>query len=142
MVSFCLFLKEIVWAFLPVESKTNILYVNIKFTGSLFFGFGRYCGKVDPEPAVSQSFWAPAFNRKMFFQYFFRTKGSLRFCYAFFFKNRELLTIAKKAKFFCTAVFHETLYKISRKIGKPFCDWRSGNMTTIWFSHILVPVHH
>ena len=51
VVSCCQFLKaivlktfnEIVLAFLPVERKTNILYVNINFTGNLFFGFGRYC---------------------------------------------------------------------------------------------------
>ena len=37
---------EVVLAFLSVESKTNILYVNINFTGNLLLGFGRYCGKV------------------------------------------------------------------------------------------------
>ena len=43
--------------FLQVESKTNILYVNINFTGFFFFfGFGRYCGKVVPEPADSYPF--------------------------------------------------------------------------------------
>ena len=64
LVSFCQFSKaiiiktfnEIVLVFLPVESKTNTLYVNINFTGNLFFGFGRYCGKVAPEPAVSHRF--------------------------------------------------------------------------------------
>ena len=42
---YCQFLKaiilkdfnKIVFSFLPVESKTNILYVNINFTGNLFF---------------------------------------------------------------------------------------------------------
>ena len=43
-------------AFLPVESKTNILSVNIIFTENLFFGFHRYCGEVVPEPAVSHPF--------------------------------------------------------------------------------------
>ena len=38
--------NEIVLAFLSVESKTNILYVNIYFTENLLLGFGRYCGKV------------------------------------------------------------------------------------------------
>ena len=33
--------KEVVQAFLYIESKTNILYVNINFTENLFFGFGR-----------------------------------------------------------------------------------------------------
>ena len=47
---------EIVLAFLPVESKTKILYVKINFTGNLFFGFGRYCGKVVPAPAVAHPF--------------------------------------------------------------------------------------
>ena len=48
--------NEIVLVFLPVERKTNVLYVNINLTGNLFFGFGRYCGKVVPEPAVSHPF--------------------------------------------------------------------------------------
>ena len=48
--------NEIVLAFLPFESKTNILHVNINFTGNLFFGFGRYRGKAVPEPAVSHPF--------------------------------------------------------------------------------------
>ena len=64
VVSCCQFLKaiilktfnEIVLAFLPVERKTNILYVNINFTGNLFFGFGRYCGKLVPETTVSHPF--------------------------------------------------------------------------------------
>ena len=37
--------NEIASAFLSVESKTNILYINIHFA-IFFFGFGRYCGKV------------------------------------------------------------------------------------------------
>ena len=37
---------------LPIESKTNILHVNMSFTGNLFSGFGRYCGKIIPELAV------------------------------------------------------------------------------------------
>ena len=49
---------KIVLTFLLVESKTNILYVNINFTGNLFFEFGRYCGKVFPKPIVSNPFWA------------------------------------------------------------------------------------
>ena len=44
--------NEIVLAFLSVESKTNILYVNINFTGKLLLGFGRCCGKVFPEATV------------------------------------------------------------------------------------------
>ena len=47
---------EIVLVFLSVESETNILYVNINFTGNLLLGFGRYCGKVLPEPAVFHLF--------------------------------------------------------------------------------------
>ena len=77
-VSCCQFLKAIILkifngiflAFLPVESKTNILYVNMYFIGNLFFGFGRYCGKVFPEPVIFHHFWAPAF-RKNVFKYFF-----------------------------------------------------------------------
>ena len=45
-----------VLAFLSVDSKANILYVNIHFTGNLFFEFGRYCGKVLPEPAALHLF--------------------------------------------------------------------------------------
>ena len=64
MVSCCQFLKAIIFkifnetvlAFLLVQSKTNVLYVNINFTGNIFFGCGRYCGKVFPEPAVSYTF--------------------------------------------------------------------------------------
>ena len=47
--------NEIVLAFLSVESKTNILYVNyvnINFTENLLLGFDRYCGKVLREPVV------------------------------------------------------------------------------------------
>ena len=43
-------------ASLPFGSKTNILDVNINFTGNLVIGFGKYCGKVLPEPAVAQPF--------------------------------------------------------------------------------------
>ena len=45
------------------------------------------------------------------------------------FENKELLTITKNAEHFCTGVFCETLYKISRQTGKLFWYWRSGNMT-------------
>ena len=54
----------IVLSFLPVESKRNIFYVNMHFTENLFFGFGRYCGKVFPEAAALHVF-------EQFFQYFF-----------------------------------------------------------------------
>ena len=57
--------NEIVLVFLPVESKANILYVNINFNGNLFFGFGIYCGKVVPEPAFSRPFWAPALPKNV-----------------------------------------------------------------------------
>ena len=39
-----------------VGIKTNIIYVDISFTGNLSFGFGRYCGKVFTESAVSHPF--------------------------------------------------------------------------------------
>ena len=48
--------NEIVLPFLPVESKTNILYVNINFIGTLFSRFSRYCGKVVAEPTDSHPF--------------------------------------------------------------------------------------
>ena len=78
VVSCCKFLKsiilktfnEIALVFLSVESKTNILYVNINFNGNLFLGFGRYCGKVLPEPAVFHLF-ERLHSQITFFQYFF-----------------------------------------------------------------------
>ena len=45
--------------FLPVETKANMLYVNINFPGNLFYGFVRYCGKVVSTPTDSLPFWAP-----------------------------------------------------------------------------------
>ena len=57
--------NKIVLAFLPVEIMTNILYVSINFTGNLFFGFGRYCGRLVLEPAVER-----LHSQRMFFQYF------------------------------------------------------------------------
>ena len=39
-----------VLAFSLVESKTNILFVNINFIGNLLLEFSKYCGKVLPEP--------------------------------------------------------------------------------------------
>ena len=39
-----------------LTAKISDNKVNINFTGNLFFGFGRYCGKIFPEPAVSHSF--------------------------------------------------------------------------------------
>ena len=59
--------NEIALAFLPVESKTNILYVNIHFTGNLFFGFDRYCGKVFPEPAALFTFFERLHSQRIFF---------------------------------------------------------------------------
>ena len=73
---------------MSVESKTIILYVNINFTGNLFFGFGRYYGKVFPESAVFHLFRAPVYARNDFSIFFFTflansiavgTKGSPRF---------------------------------------------------------------
>ena len=56
---------------MSVESKTIILYVNINFTGNLFFGFGRYYGKVFPESAVFHLFRAPVYARNDFSIFFF-----------------------------------------------------------------------
>ena len=78
VVPCCQFLKaimlktfnEINLPFLPVESKTNALYVNISFTGNVFFGFSRYCGKVVPEPTDYHLFEC-LHSQIMFFQYFF-----------------------------------------------------------------------
>ena len=78
--SCCQYLKPIILktfnqtflAFLPVEFKTNILYVNINFAGKLFFGFGRYCRKVLPEHAVSHPFWAHAFTENSLSIFFAR----------------------------------------------------------------------
>ena len=57
--------NEIVLVFLSVESKANILYVNINFTENVYFEFGKYCDKVVPEPAVSHTFWAPALTKNV-----------------------------------------------------------------------------
>ena len=43
-----------------------MLYVNLNFTGNLLSGFGRYCGKTLPEPAVFHLFWAPALTNNVF----------------------------------------------------------------------------
>ena len=48
-----------------------MLYVNINFTGNLFFGFGIYYGKVFPEPVVSHPFWAPALTKNVLSIFFF-----------------------------------------------------------------------
>ena len=50
---------------MPLESKTNIVYVKINFTGKLHFGFSRYRGKVVPVPAVSHPFWAPVLTKNV-----------------------------------------------------------------------------
>ena len=57
--------KEITLAYFLVESKKNILYVNINFTGNLYFVFSRYCGNVVPERALSHSFRAPALTKNV-----------------------------------------------------------------------------
>ena len=56
---------EIVLLFLPVQSKTNMLDVNINFTGNLFLGFDRYNGKVVSKPADSHPFGAPALAKNV-----------------------------------------------------------------------------
>ena len=71
VVSWCKFLNsvilktfnEIVLAFLSVESKTNILYVNINFIGNLLLGFGRYYCKM-------LLFWATALTNSVFSIFF------------------------------------------------------------------------
>lgn len=60
---------------MSVESKTNLLYVNIYtfifillliyiYILDLFFGFGRDCNKVFPEPAALHLFSVPALTKK------------------------------------------------------------------------------
>ena len=70
--------NEIALAFLPVEGDTNILHVNINFTGNLFFGFGRYCGKVFPD-TVSHIFWAPALRKNVVLIFFSRLVNGSRY---------------------------------------------------------------
>ena len=104
--------NEIVLAFLSVESKTNILYVNIKFTGKLLLGFGRCCGKVFQEATVfhlseglhSQIMVFQYFFQVDFFFFFFKQLVFKYFSYKWFFldqtysfKNKELVTITKNA---------------------------------------------
>ena len=57
-------------AFLSVESTTYVLYVNIHFTGNLFFGFGRYCGKSFSEPASFHLSWESALAKNAFSIFF------------------------------------------------------------------------
>ena len=83
-------------AFLSLESKTNMLYGN--FTGNLLLGFGRYCGKVLPEPAVFHIFWAPAL--KNVFSIFFsrrivvnNSRNKKVFAFLLYFIGFELLFI-------------------------------------------------
>ena len=74
VVSCCKFLKyvilktfnEIVLAFSSVESKTNILYVNINFTGNLLLGFGRYLRYSTPRTRCFHLFWALALTKNVF----------------------------------------------------------------------------
>ena len=70
---------------MSVESKTNIVYVNINLTGNLVLGFGKYCGKVFPEPAVFHLFWASALTNNVFSIFFSRwavgTKECPRICH-------------------------------------------------------------
>ena len=61
----------IVLAFLLVKSKTNILYVNKKFAVRSILGFGRYCGKVLPQPALLFTFFERLHSPISLFQYFF-----------------------------------------------------------------------
>ena len=61
----------IVLAFLSVKSKTNILYVNKKFAVRSILGFGRYCGKVLPQPALIFTFFERLHSPISLFQYFF-----------------------------------------------------------------------
>ena len=78
LVSCCQFIKtitlksfnEIVLP-LSVESKTIILYVNINFTGNLFFGSGRYCPKVVPETGDSHPFCASVLTDNVLSIFFF-----------------------------------------------------------------------
>ena len=63
--------NEIVLGFLSVESKANILYVNLNFIGNLLLGFGRYSDEVLPELAVFHLFWAPALKNKVFSIFFY-----------------------------------------------------------------------
>ena len=66
------FFSEIILAFLSVESKTKLLYVNTNFTGNLLSGFGRYCSKILPEPAVFKFFWASEPTANVFSIFFSR----------------------------------------------------------------------
>ena len=121
--------NEIVLAFLPLESKTNIVYVKINFTVKLLFGFSRYRGKVVPVPAVSHPFWEPVLTKNVLSIFFSclhsvidsRNKRLSAFLLCFigfetinfyiffikmscfesnFFLNRELLIIKKNADTF------------------------------------------
>ena len=44
----------------------------MNFIGKLFFGFGRYCGKVFPESAVSHPFYMPTLTKNVLSIFFSR----------------------------------------------------------------------
>ena len=50
------------------------------------------------------------------------------------FLNYSFFRLQKPRTLFCTAVFFETLYKISRQTGKPFWYYYSGNMAIFDFN--------
>ena len=130
--------NEIVLTFLPVESKRNILYVNINFIVYLFFRFGWCWGKVVPEPAISYPFRVLALTSNVLSIFFSCTHlaNDIRnnvfvmlhwfwnnfyiffinmSCFGsnLFFEDRKLLIIMTFAQ-------QCLLYKISRQTGKPF----------------------
>ena len=57
---------EIVLAFLLVESKTNVLYVNINYTRNYFLYSVDTVGKVFWESAVFHLFWALPLTKNVF----------------------------------------------------------------------------
>ena len=107
-------LNEIVLNFLSGESKTNVLYVNINFTGNVHLGFSRYCDKVLQEPAVFHLFWVPALTNNVFSIFFshwpvvnnYRNKQVSAFLFYFIgFETNDFLYIFHKMSYFESNLF-------------------------------------
>ena len=164
--------NEVVLNFSPVEAETNILYVNINFTGNLFFGFGRYCGKVVQKPADSHSFWATAFTKNVLSIFFSRWHlvndsrnkrvSSLLLCFIGFETINFDIFFIKMSCFGSKLFFwKQRATNNYQKHGHPFyssLSWISvqnfkanrevvlvlafGEHDDLWFSLTLLPVHY
>ena len=163
---------EIVLPFLLVESKTNILDININFTGNSFFGFDRYSGKVVPKPADSHPFGAPALAKNVLSIFFSRWHlvndsrnkrvSAFLLCFIGFetvnficfskkwvvldqtysFKNRELLIITKNSYTLLYSSLSWNSVQNFKSNGQAVLVLPLGEHENLWFSLILHTVYH